>query len=920
MNKVFTLSALRIVLCAIFFTAPDLNAKESQAIMQEIKKNSPVQKKVLKNGMTVLVLPSHNIPKVSLQLWYNVGSKDEKTGEKGIAHLIEHMIFKGTDKLSETDINIVSHMLSGSINAFTSYDYTGYLFNLPTHHWHEALPIMADCMQNAAFKDDHLSSEMKAVIQELKMYRDDYQMSLIEELISVIFADHPYHFPIIGFKQDLWTVHGKDLTKFYKKHYAPNNATLIVVGDVQPEEVFKTAQECFGDIPALEGYKKEEHFFHKDIISKSVTLYRDVQQPIQALVFVVPGIKNRKEHVLEIASWILGAGKSSRLYKKLVDELQLVTSLSTSFWDLFDHALFFIMLEPKDVADCSKIETIVNEEIQSIVSEGLTQSELDRAIKKAQMKLYGILENSEKQAYEIGKYYLATGDENYIFNYLNDTPEKIRQDVQSLFANYFRPYVMNRGLVLPLPKSEKKTWASLQQQSDLEDQKILSEHKRETPLEEPLYAEQVKIKEPTHFNFPKASTFTLANGLKAFYYQNQNNVPKINIVLEFKARYFYDAQDKGGLYNFVANMMSEGTENYNAIELAQEIESRGMSLSIYPGGLVMSMLSSDLEKGLSLLHEVLTRAVFDENEIEKVREQIVAEIKNFWDEPKSFAGQVVREHIYKNHPYSKNMLGTLESVASIKRDDLVNFYKKYISPAGAKIAIVGDLDDYDVKSMLEKTLGKWQGPTVEDVEFPQLATTKAGDVNYPINRDQVVLCYAAASINRFNADFDKLLIFDQIFGGGALGSLHSRLFSLREQSGLFYTINGSLLANVDEQPGMVLIKTIVSNDRLKEAEKAIVNTIATSADSITPEEFSQARHAILNSLMNNFESNTKIAQSFLFLDKYKLPATFFDDRADDLAHISIADVQAAVKKVLNVNNLLTFRIGRVDDQKKQSKG
>src|SRR3990172_3903000 len=156
------------------------------------KKINPVQKKVLSNGMTVLVRPLHMIPKVSLQLWYNVGSKDEKSGEKGIAHLIEHMIFKGTKKLSESDINVVSHMLSGSINAFTSWDYTGYLFNFPTQNWKETLPIMADCMLNCAFKDDHLNSEMKAVIQELKMYRDNYQMSLLEEIMGSIFVDHPY--------------------------------------------------------------------------------------------------------------------------------------------------------------------------------------------------------------------------------------------------------------------------------------------------------------------------------------------------------------------------------------------------------------------------------------------------------------------------------------------------------------------------------------------------------------------------------------------------------------------------------------------------------------------------------------------------------------------------------------------------------
>ena len=213
-----------------------------------------VYKRVLENGMTILVRVVHTLPKVSLQIWYNVGSKDEKTNEKGIAHLIEHMIFKGTKLLSESDINVITHLLSGSTNAFTHYDYTGYLFNMPVQNWHQTLGILADCMQNVSFKDDHLNSEMKAVIQELKMYRDNYPRSLIMELMAALFPDHPYHYPVIGFKQDLFDVHADQLRAFYKKHYWPNNATLVIVGDVDPEDAFAQAKKYFEKIHANKNY------------------------------------------------------------------------------------------------------------------------------------------------------------------------------------------------------------------------------------------------------------------------------------------------------------------------------------------------------------------------------------------------------------------------------------------------------------------------------------------------------------------------------------------------------------------------------------------------------------------------------------------------------------------------------------------
>ena len=220
-----------------------------------------VFKSVLENGLTVLTLPFKLIPKVSIQLWYNVGSKDEKSGQKGIAHLIEHMIFKGTATLSECDINLITHKLSGYCNAFTSYDYTGYLFDFPTQHWHEALPIMADCMGNCTFKQEFLNSELKAVIQELKMYKDNYTASLIENLISTTFQDHPYHHPIIGYKQDLWSLTRDSLINFYNHHYIPNNATIGVDGDVDHEQVIEIANKNFGHIKPDWRYKKEE-FYH----------------------------------------------------------------------------------------------------------------------------------------------------------------------------------------------------------------------------------------------------------------------------------------------------------------------------------------------------------------------------------------------------------------------------------------------------------------------------------------------------------------------------------------------------------------------------------------------------------------------------------------------------------------------------------
>ena len=338
-----------------------------------------VMKKVLLNGMTVLVHPVNNIPKVSIQLTYHVGSKDEESKQKGLAHLIEHMIFKGTKKLSESDINAITHKLSGYANAFTSYDMTAYIYEFPSQHWHEGFTLLSDCMRNCRFDEQMLNSELKAVIQELKMYRDDYVDTAIHELFFQMFHDHPYHYPIIGFKQDLWNLNRDALVDFYHQHYVPNNAVLTVVGDVDPEEVFKEAEKTFGHIPADRNYKKRSFYHGQDLISKEFSLRRDVQQPLVMMATSLPGGRTKKQYVYDVLNWILGAGKGSRLTKKLVDDLQLVTSIETFSFTLEDATVFFIYFEPKKIEDTEKIKQIIHDEIDDLIQK-IPSEELERAI------------------------------------------------------------------------------------------------------------------------------------------------------------------------------------------------------------------------------------------------------------------------------------------------------------------------------------------------------------------------------------------------------------------------------------------------------------------------------------------------------------------------------------------------------------
>ena len=875
--------------------------------MDIIKK---IFKKKLDNGLTVLVYPRHSIPKVSTQLWYNVGSKDEKTGEKGLAHLLEHMIFKGTKRLSESDINLITTKLSGSCNAFTSYDYTGYLFDFPTQNWKHSIEILADCMTNCTFKEELLNSELKAVIQELKMYRDYYSSGLMEELVSTIYSDHPYHHPIIGYKQDLWNITRESLLEFYHKHYTPNNATLVVVGDVEPNEVFNTANEYFGHINPSPYHKKDEFYHSSDLINRSVTLYRDVAQPLVIMAYPMFGSQAKQDYVSDILSWIIGTGKGSRLYRKLVDQLQLTTDLESFTYDLFQHGLFCIYFTPKNQVDINQIINIISQELVILGHSEVSHDELIRATKKAQMAYITQLENNEHLAGIIGKTYLATGDENYLFKYLDVPIDSLAPSIYEIARTYLRPTLANSASVLPLPEGEQDYWSLLQHKSDEEDNIILKRKIRESEVEKGVEVHDIIPEVPKPFDFPKAKKHSLSNGLELLYYHNVG-VGKIELVMEFKANQQYD-EDKLGLSGFVAEMLSEGTQQYPREKFVDILEINGMTFTATPGIITMSMLSSDLKLGLEIVHQAVTSALFDQENLEKVRAKITADIQNYWDNPSQFADQVAREYVYKNHPMSKGILGTIDGISAITREDILNYYKSFYSPDKTKVSIVGDIKKYNIEQIFEDIFSQWSGPKVKELIYPKLNKTKAEQVDFPINRDQIVLCFAGLSVKRNDKDFDKLLIFDQIFTGGYLGSMSSRLFQLREASGLFYTIGGSLLAHAGEEPSMVFIKTVVSKDRLLEAQKAIAEVIDHAPNNITDQEFKEAQNSIINSLVDFFETSRQIAITFLFLARFNLPDDFFNARANQIMAITKQEVKTAAKSILSTKSLVLIRVGRVD--------
>lgn len=871
-----------------------------------------VEKKKLANGFTILAKPNRTIPRVEIQLWYNVGSKDEAYGEKGMAHLIEHMLFKGTKNFSEMDLNQISHKLAGEANAFTSQDYTCFTFTLPSTVWHEALPLLAECMQHATFNPEMLASEVKAVIEELRLYRDDYQNTILEKMVASAFPEHPYHYPIIGSRYDLCMLERDTLVAFYKKHYHPGNATLVVVGDIDPKDVFKRAQEHFEPIPAATDYVKKTFHFEDDVEAKTTTVYRQISNPWGCYAYKVPGFDKGQNYIFDIVSLILANGKSSRLYKKLVDQKKLATDVDCFVYDFFERGLFGITVYPTNPKSIPLIEKIIEQEIALLSKKLVEDWEFLAAKNHTHVDYTTFLEYNEKQANIIGASFLATGNEQFIERYLENIQNVTKEQIKLFFAQYCTPSLQHRGYLLPLGKEDHKKFAAIQKETDALEKTILAKHVRTLPLEPGKWVHKIKQPKPTVFSYPKPESFTLENGLNVIFYNNPN-VPQISAVLSLKANYLYDDPALSGIFNFLIRILTDRTAKHSAEELNRILETSGVYINSSGDVITLKCLSKDLVKGLEMIKEMILHPSFDKKTIEKIRSHMMSELDEFWDTPIEFIEQLAKEAIYQKHPYSKNPLGTKKSIKKIAQKNLKKCYQTYVSPQEATLVIVGDLQAHDVRALAQKIFGAWRGPVVPDLVYPPIvAPKKAALVTHKLSRDQVVLAFVAPSLARTSDDYTSAALLDIILTGGAQGSSSSRLFALRELEGLFYAIGGSIVYNAREDLGIILIKTIVSADKVQQAQELIQKTIEILGNyGVTDEEFLMAKNLLFTSSVELFESNAQMMLTFLFLKKFKLSFDLFDKQGELLSILKIGKVNEVAQQLCAKQPLTIIRVGNI---------
>jgi zinc protease len=405
-----------------------------------------VQKTVLANGLTVITKELHDKSVVASIIWYRVGSRNEELGQTGKSHFLEHMLFKGTEKYGKGEIDLLTLKNGGANNAFTWLDFTAYYFTFASDRWQAALEIEADRMRNTTFAEEEFESEKQVVEEELRIGLDGPWEVLENEVWATAFRQHPYHWPTVGWLDDLESATAADMKAYYDMWYHPRNATLVIVGDFDTDETLAHVEALFAEIPAgpprqplriAEPPQRGE----KRIIVKKET-------PVERLLigFHAPPVAHPDAYVMQVTESILSTGRSSRLYQRLVERDQSVTSASGNFHDHIDPSLFYFKAELKPGFALRGVEQAIYDELDRLKNEPVTEAELDKARRQIEADLVMGHEEPLQQAMLLGQFETIAGGERIPvqergYHYLDTLIARIRavtaEDIMRVAGQYF---------------------------------------------------------------------------------------------------------------------------------------------------------------------------------------------------------------------------------------------------------------------------------------------------------------------------------------------------------------------------------------------------------------------------------------------------------------------------------------------------
>jgi len=887
------------------FTA-DLAVHDVVAVPKDV-----IKKEVLPNGLTILVCQQRRAPKVLVQIGYNVGSAIETAGERGLAHLLEHMIFKGTEKLAEGDIDAIARKYGADFNAFTSNDMTSYFFETDSQNWRPFLSILADCMQNARFSDQHLASEVKAVIQELRMYKDSNFHAMLEHAFTTIFpANHPYHFPIIGYKEDLADISGARLKAFYDKYYHPSRAVLCIVGDVDIEEALQQARDAFGAI-TCNASDHEPAFvtLQNNLVATSAVMHKEVQSEYVGLYWRIPGLRDGVGIVASAVEYMLGGGLDSRLYRRIVDELQIATSVRVNAEVMQSGGLFLVTAEPKPgkLEECKKV---IADELRAVITDGFDDIELYKMVKNRQRQHMLALYNLHDFVYQWLESYFVTSDEYAFFNQANDyavvTPEQAREFV----AQWLQPRDAHSILIAPLPEESRGIWMSEQKKVEDYYGYLLDRHKRIEPLGEPVFVDQLPPARPLQFAFPQPTRVArqLASGLTVISHTDRS-LPIVSLALVFKdAAYIARALEGVGVDMMMA-LLVEGAKGLSKKQIVELFDLYGAQYSYNGRGMSLLVGASSFSTVSAHAFSVLLKPDFKQEMFEKMREIFVHSYKQKKDSAKQVAMRALKQAIYYKHPYGWSFDDALAYLEKLTLADIKNLHAQYVTPTNMVLSVAGDIEAAFIEECSIQMCHEWPASYHVAPVYPAAATPPVMQALIPMLRDQVVLALGRPSgVSLYEPAHITLDLLSHI----CFNSLGSRLYELREQTGLFYTASGAFGADIHQEFGYDYLCAIVSPEHMEHAQEALLKLLGTMLEHpFEEDELAAARQMYAKEMIDAAADVRSLASLFANIEILGIGQDYYDKALRYVYELPLEELNRYAREYISQDHFFTVAVGRV---------
>jgi zinc protease len=815
----------------------------------------PTHKRVLDNGLSILVREDASAPVVSVQAWVRAGSITEAEWMgAGLSHVLEHMLFKGTTTRGVAEIAQQIQAKGGYINAYTSFEQTVYYINLPSENWQTAVDILADCMMNATIPEDELLKEKQVILREMAMNRDDPDRRASRLLWSTAYTTHPYRHPVIGYPDVYEQLSRDDVVAYYKRHYVPNNMLFVVVGDVKADAVEQRIRELTkdfrrGPLPPVYVPAEPPQLALRERHEEMATDLSRIN-----LGWHIPSVTHPDVYALDVLAIILGQGISSRLHRDLLQNRGLVHSIGAYSYTPRYPGLFAVSA----TADPDKRDdaiAAIREHLRRIHSEPVADAELQKAVKNSISDHLTRLKTMDGQASDIGQNELLLSNPDFSQEYLARLRQVTAHDIQR---------VANRHLT----------------DSNLTIVTLNPPGRAPAPATVAVTGAEIAIQK-----------FELPNGLRLLVREDPK-LPFVDIQALLKGGVLAETDQNNGITRLTARMLLKGTTSRSADEIAESIESVGGSIRYFSGnnsfGVSTHALSDDLELALELVADVLQNPTFPEPMLARERDIQLAELKAEQDRLLRVAQQLLREAMFQRHPYRLNPTGKPETVAQLRRSDLVAFHKRFVVPNNIVLAVFGNVKADQVRQLVEKQFGAIQPVKLE---FPATGPERLEQVVRVLEhrpREQAVLLLGFNGVSVHHPDRFALELLDEAYSGQG-----SRVFlRIRDELGLAYYVGAYNLVGLD--PGYFVFYVGTTPDHVATCEQEFMAELQTlQAEGLSAEELERARASIIGQRRVKMQDNADLAMMVGLDELYGLGHDFFQTMDQRYRAVTMEDIRRA---------------------------